>query len=556
MPTLPDLTIEKRPSPQPAFGVSGYRVQQSGLELLGDEAGKLAVQVRQEQEKIDRLAAEDALTKLREKQLDLTSGEQEGFLNVKGEGAIKPDFYGNYSGKFDQAAKDIGATLTTDQQKLYRQRASMVRLQFNEGVLRHAASEGDRYAVQTNAGIVDVETRVAQKSWINPNAIAVSKERVTSSTNDLADRMGWGKDVRDANIAKDISGINAAVVEQATAAGAYKYAKDYAEANKMGDAVIEKIRKSEEIATFDTKSVDGAKALITLNGGNYDAAIKEAWNIPNGKLAKQTVAVIKEQQTETLQEKNRLDNDMLESGMLNIKKGMKFKALTNSNEYKTGDDGVKGRLLEGWYRWQDYRLAKAQGTTPKETPDQWAHMTKLRELAGKPGGLAESGLVFEEEMLKVPHSQWDNLSALWNTTKKGGSEKNILTLNQHLDAAMPGLGFDKTQEDVFKGYVLRKYLEYGQTHDGKTPDDDEIKKIIDRGLIDGEVLSGSKLHWFINDPNKKYYEVGTDESARFAPKMSADDRKGIIEAYKKDNKGKIPSEEVIMQRYKRGMGLE
>lgn len=103
--------------------------------------------------------------------------------------------------------------------------------------------------------------------------------------------------------------------------------------------------------------------------------------------------------------------------------------------------------------------------------------------------------------------------------------------------------FDKTVTDAVN--VEQKRL-------GKPLDYEQRKKIIDRMVIDGEVLSG---HWYLNDPNKRYYEVaGSEDASRFAPKVPDRDKQDITAALKRA--GKPVTDAAILQLFKRKNGLE
>ena len=98
---LPTLETAERPTPRPSAGVASYRGP-TGTETAGGEAvmrlgGELGrsgdeiyVAFKQEEEKTNTLRAEEAFTKLREKQLDLTGGPENGYLRQVG-AAAAPD---------------------------------------------------------------------------------------------------------------------------------------------------------------------------------------------------------------------------------------------------------------------------------------------------------------------------------------------------------------------------------------------------------------------------------------------------------------------------------
>lgn len=543
MAKLPDMTTTERPAPQPSMGVVGYRPDKGGQALmeLGVDMQQLAEKMRIEQDKLDTIAAEDALTKLREKQLDLTNGPENGFANVKGEGAIKPDFYTGYRDRFDQAAREIDGGLTDSQRQKFRQRASMARLQFNEGVLRHAAHQGDIYAEQTYKGIVAVETKMAQQSWIDPNAIATSVARVQAANKDLADRLGWSKEVREANEAQALGKLHMTVVEQATAAGSYKYAKDYAEAHKLGDAVIAGIRKDEEQATFDTKSVQGADELLAQTGGDYTKAKQEAMKNPDGKLAKAIRQEIETREVDYLHARNEDIKENLGKGHLMIEQGVSRAALKNSPAYKALDEGSQATLLNAHDARLREKRAEAQGLSEQATKEQWEHYADLVTLARyNPDQFRK--LDIKSELWKVPKSLRDNLMTAWQRDPKDTKIESTITYSQQMSAATRDL--DKSKRGMFEAAVQQEVMAL-EAATGKKATATETQQIIDRMLIKRDIPWGA---------DKPSYMLAPAERAKYAPEISKEDRQAIVDKFKQKGNAN-PTDEEIMGIYKKWKGL-
>lgn len=231
------------PIPQAGSSIASYRVDDSGeapgraLMAAGAALGREGEQFLQmkevEQKRIDGLRAEDAFTKLREKQLDLTMGPKDGFINIKGGEAVNRPLFDEYSKKFTSEAEMIASTLGNDRQReLFMQRAKVAGLQFGEDILRHTVREGDVYANQVFEGTVNTEIRAATSHWKDPASVAVSIARVNAATNAQADRLGMAPEQREAKRLEINGKIHSAVVQQALASGDYKYAQDWYEANK------------------------------------------------------------------------------------------------------------------------------------------------------------------------------------------------------------------------------------------------------------------------------------------------------------------------------------
>lgn len=111
-----------------------------------------------------------------------------------------------------------------------------------------------------------------------------------------------------------------------------------------------------------------------------------------------------------------------------------------------------------------------------------------------------------------------------------------------------------------KGYfdkVVTDAIAAEQKRVGKPLDYEARQKIIDRMVIDGEVMNSAGrgvLGYFINDPNKRYYEVyGREDAAKFEPKVPDADRKDIEAALKRNNKPVTDKEVVRLYKLKHGM---
>lgn len=238
MPKLTDPLSRERPIPslvgsvalQPDGGPSDAAAR--GLQLMGRAIGEGAQQLyhaqKIEEERVNTMAAEDAFTKLRQKQLDLTSGETEGFVQQKGAAAVTKPVLKEWSKRFDDAETSIASGLTNDQQRQkFKVRADISRLQYQDDLLRHLGQQSDVYSKEVYDGTVAVEQRNAVARWDSPNDVALSLDRVKSAVEDRAERYGWAAPYRDATLLIEQGKIHSAVVGQAIASGSFKYAEDW-----------------------------------------------------------------------------------------------------------------------------------------------------------------------------------------------------------------------------------------------------------------------------------------------------------------------------------------
>lgn len=238
MARLNDPLAAKRPVPQQSGGIARLRpegpsdAEGRGIQTLGAgiESGMEEVFRAQkvEEDRLNTLRAEEAYTKLRERQLDLTLGEENGFGRIKGSEAVSRPILKEWSGRFDSVEQEILGGLSNDEQRQrFRLRANVSRLQFKEDILRHLAREGDAYEEQVFKGTVAVEQKNAVARWDSPNDIQTSLDRIKDQVDQRAKRLNWSPEYREAVLKTEHGKVHADVIQQAVASGNYKYGQDW-----------------------------------------------------------------------------------------------------------------------------------------------------------------------------------------------------------------------------------------------------------------------------------------------------------------------------------------
>lgn len=242
---LPSLdSMGERPTLQPSGGVAQYRGDSGGGDLPGkammqagqtlmSEADQLTAQFKVEQEKMDTLKADEAFNKLRHKQLDLTIGEQDGYLRLKGSQAATRPVLQDYKKLYDDAVTSIEGSLTSDgQREKFRARAGVSGIQFQEGILQHVFKERSVYAKEVLVGTINTEVASATAQWGNPEAVAISIARIENQVKASATDLGWPKEYADAERLEALSKVHSAVITQAIAGGNYVFAEHWYEVHK------------------------------------------------------------------------------------------------------------------------------------------------------------------------------------------------------------------------------------------------------------------------------------------------------------------------------------
>lgn len=280
MAKLPDQNALPVAIPQPAGGIARYNAVDEGAMMAPGQAlaragatveefgSQFHLRLKHEQEKADTLRAEEAFTKLRQQQLDLTTG-QDGFVNQKGANAVTKPIIKDYTGKFDMAVQQAAAGLQTDEQRaLFTRRANVASLEFKGDILKHVASQGSVYGKEVYDGIVNLETRNATARWDNPEAIAISLGRIDNAVKQRAESEGWPKQYSDAMLLQDASKIHEAVITQALATGDFKYAQAWYKQN------VDQIDRTTAVA-LDKAVRDGTQKQLAAGYNNAYLAVRD-----------------------------------------------------------------------------------------------------------------------------------------------------------------------------------------------------------------------------------------------------------------------------------------
>lgn len=132
---------------------------------------------------------------------------------------------------------------------------------------------------------------------------------------------------------------------------------------------------------------------------------------------------------------------------------------------------------------------------------------------------------------------------------KPDKEKDVATTSQLLGTYVGGWKPEKKAH--FEAAAYDELARF-EKEKGRPANYEEKKKVFDRLMIDGEVLSGS---WWQNDPNKKFYEATPEERKRFSPAITSDDRR-LVKAALQAEGVKDPTDEQIVQRFKLAKGIK
>lgn len=199
MPKLPDVTAygERAVTVDPISrtGWTGTtrtgELEGKGVAGIGDALQKLSKDIELENQKFDTVVAEDAHNKVRQKMLELTSGEK-GYLNKRGEDAVNKPIMADYTKSYDDEVNNIANGLGNDRQKaLLRNRASVTGLEFKSGILNHIMRERELYTDNVQKTKVQLATDIAVKNSFDPSIAEKEYETLKQPTATYMDSKGY-----------------------------------------------------------------------------------------------------------------------------------------------------------------------------------------------------------------------------------------------------------------------------------------------------------------------------------------------------------------------------
>jgi hypothetical protein len=142
----------------------------------------------------------------------------------------------------------------------------------------------------------------------------------------------------------------------------------------------------------------------------------------------------------------------------------------------------------------------------------------------------------------------EQIARIQRDMNKPDGAKDVATSTQLISTYTGGY---KPEKKAAFSQVFFDEINKIEKEKGRAATYEEKRKIGDRLIIDGEVLSGK---FYLNDPNKKYFEATPEERARFAPAITSGDRKLVREALMAEGV-KNPTEAQVLERFKLAKGF-
>lgn len=519
MAKLPDYTaFGDRPTPNAVGGVVSYQPETQAddfsakmLMSVGDKIGQagdtLNKVFREEENRINTLAAEEAFNKLRESQINLTVGEN-GFAKKQSGDAVNQPILKEYVDKFNLSAKEIEGGLKNDKQvELFRRRARISGIQLKQEILNHVTKEQGVYSAQVFKGTLDVETQNAVARYQDQNGVAVSLERINAAVKVESDRNGWPPEVEETARANAFSKVHRGVIERMLANDDDISATEYYKENKKqisgpdGRDSVE-IEKALEIGSTRGEAQRNADKLVT--GKLLDDAMQKADKISDVKVRQETKKLIRQHYADIESAQNQ-ELELTFEGAAKV-------------AYETRDiNKVSPAVLAKLTAKPEYLSIVNALASSDDIKTNWESYYKLKTMAASDSSQF-TGTNLLEHRDKLGDPEFKELVSIQTSLKKG-DDKDIAgfrTAKQVVDDSLAAAKIDPTpkpgSQDATKAAEFRRQVDMriASLQDEKkaklTPV--EVQAVVDSMIVEGV----TQKRWWWTDVKKRAFEVKPGES--------------------------------------------
>jgi PIN domain nuclease of toxin-antitoxin system len=399
-------------------------------------------------------------------------------------------------------------------------------------VVVFTGAEKERHADETYAA--DVNTTI--QFGVTSGDVASTATQIRDKAAVLGARKGWTTEQVQAEAGKNLSSMHLAQITKLAEVNA-QAAQTYYDANKaevafQNQARVEQVLKGELDNQFATQTA------ASMADKPLKEQLAEAAKIADPQRREKTLMQVRNNHALVKQAEAEQEAQFSDQAWQLFAKGQKIPEVVLS-----GMNGRERAQLQEAQRTRSERLVA--GRTIKTNPVELAKVYDM--MRDDPEGFKKLRMAALTETFAP--NDIEQVARLQRDMLKPNTEKDVATTTQLLGTYVGGWKPEK--KATFEGAAYDELNRF-EKEKGRPANYEEKRKIFDRLILEGEVLSGSM---FLNDPNKRYFEATPEERRRFAPNIPASDRKMIKEALISEGVAK-PSDEQIVQRFKLAKGFQ
>lgn len=507
----------------PSGGGIGPSAKAQATQQLGEKIFRIAEKRSAE---ADTLRAEDAFNQLREKQLNLSIGD-DGFTKKRGADAVNVPIFDDYQKRFDQDVKEITDGLANNRQReLFKRRSDVAGLQFKQDVINHVSQEQEEYSKGVYQGTIAVESRNAVERYRDPAGVALSIQRIDAAISQEAERNGWSPDVTQATKMKAASTVNRNVVERMLAndddISATNYYKSVKKSISGDDAIA--VEAALEVGSTRGEAQRQADRIMSKSEGDMTLALESVRAIKNPKVRERATSLVRD----AIAENKAAEKDRDNQAFIHA-----FKMVDSTGDVESIPPDVQVQLSVSALNALDERANEIRnGKTPTTDNAAWAAFYPISRDSQKLADMSEQDF-YQKYWLKFDQEKRDRAASLRDAAikahvKDDKDAKNFLrsdlTLKDMVSKKVMAAGLipatkaakDYTQEDEFLlanvTEEASKELERLQVQNKRKATTEEEAAVVNRLLLDKIKVRIDKPFW--RDSEKTVGELTPDEMAK------------------------------------------
>jgi len=523
MPRVPTYdTFQVAPTAQPnarfatpqVSDVAGQQLQQTGQSMMraGDAFSRIGLDAINQ---ANQTRVNDALNKAVQARLNLTYNPEGGYVHLRGDAALsRPDgkpLDEEYTEKYTQQIAEIGKGLGNDAQRLiFQQKASELTQQFRGGLTQHVAKEFGDYQVGVQDGTIKTNTLQMAASWGDPVAVSQSSAAIKAAVAEKGRLQGLSGQQIEANMVAALSPGNMAVIQSAADAGMTDFAREYMKQNELALTPEARLqaKKILDAGDFETRTQGAADKLYAQFGGDTAAALAEARKTLTGKEEDAVVTRIKTLDGERVALRERAQRDAADTAW---------------RVY--ADTGGLGRVPPSILAAMDGKDLEALRRAAKADAEAAQSRREIKTDPSVYYALSVAAATdpnFKNEDLrryfdKLSPSDRKHFIDTQAKTMKPGEADQVATAQQQINAVIKSIDLKNEDAGLFT-MEANKALFAEQQRKGKPLDDAERQRVLDKLVIQGEVIRGK---WYQSDPNMRLFQAqAAGQAGQFAPVWS------------------------------------
>lgn len=455
----------------------GRQLQQFGQGMTQAGAGINKI-VLDEFEQANQTRVNDAVSQAAKARLELTFNPNEGFVNLKGENALKrpgdKSLDQEYGEKFQARVDAIAKGLGNDQQRLrFKQQVDQIGQQFQASLNQHIAREFNTYQDSVDDGTIRTGQEQMALAWGDPAAIRQASDAVRAAVVNKTSRYGLSGKAAEAALTEALSPGHAAVISAAVDAGNVEYARQYLKDNtaELSPQARLQLTKAVDVGDFEKRTQEAAGDLWTRHNGDIKAALAEARTKFSGKDEDGIVTRLKTLDAEKQAIDNRVKSQAQDTA---------WDIYNRTGSLAKIPASVQAAMdPQHWAALKNTARAAAEGQTIKTDPNIYYALTLAS--ATDPNFKGEDLRKYADKLSPTDFKHFVDLQGKAN---KPGDIDQVATFTQQKDALAKTLELKGPDLGLFHQAADRAVLA-AQTEKGKPLDQAERQKILDRLVLEG-----------------------------------------------------------------------